>query len=251
MPQLHPPNGQITRFLPGKRLQVLGALAAFSLMGGLLLGCGGGGGGERGSTTPAAQGDSGGLQANATPVSEGTLNIEARPTEVAVQHLTSVGPNDRFVIAKIGVDAPLTYRKVGLDGQMPNPDGPDDIAYYDFSDWPGMGGGPGKGGNTVLAGHVDSGSKPCKNGTVKPPCQAVLWDLNTLKVGDEIEVRVGGQSVKYRVTGNQPVPADTGPWDKIVSATAQETLTIITCAGNFNRETRSYSDRQVLTAVKI
>lgn len=167
-----------------------------------------------------------------------------------MEHLTSVGAEDRFVISKFGVDAPLTYRKVGKDGQMPNPDGPDDIAYYDFSEWPGIGGAPGKGGNGVFAGHVDSGQKSCKNGTVKPPCEAVLWDLNKLRAGDEIEVRVSGQSYEYRVTSNQPVPATTGPWDQIVSSTAEESITIITCGGDFNRETREYTNRQVVTAVR-
>ena len=32
---------------------------------------------------------------------------------------------------------------------------------------------------------------------------------------------------------------------------AEESLTIITCGGNFNRETREYTNRQVVTAVKI
>ncbi|HLF76677.1 MAG TPA: class F sortase [Dehalococcoidia bacterium] len=202
---------------------------------------------NRNSLAPA---ESGGLVADAPPVAEGEADLTARPTAVAAENLTSIGANDRFIVPKFGVDAPLTYRKVGPDGQMPNPDGPDDVAYYDFSEWPGLGGAPGKGGNAVFAGHVDSGSKPCQNGSVPPPCQAVLWDLNGLKVGDEIEVRVGGQNYKYRVTSNQPVPAATGPWDQIVAATSDETLTIITCAGSFNRETRSYSDRQVVVAVR-
>ncbi len=164
--------------------------------------------------------------------------------------MDSVGADDRFIIERFGIDAPLTYRSVGLDGIMPNPDGPDDVAYYDFSLWPGKGGAPGLGGNAVFAGHVDSGSRPCQNGTVPPPCQAVLWDLNNLKVGDEIKVRVGGETFMYSVISNQPVDAVSGEWDQIVSATAEETITIITCAGNFNRETRTYSDRQVVVAVR-
>ncbi|HLF79959.1 MAG TPA: class F sortase [Dehalococcoidia bacterium] len=222
---------------------VLGALA-------LSVGACGGGSKTKSSGPSLAPAESGGLAASATPVTEGAADLTARPTAAVAENLTSIGSGDRFVISKFGVDAPLTYRKVGKDGQMPNPDGPDDVAYYDFTDWPGLGGGPGKGGNAVFAGHVDSGQKACKNGTVKPPCQAVLWDLNGLKVGDEIEVRVSGQSFKYRVMSNQPVPAATGPWDQIVSATAQESLTIITCGGDFNRETREYNNRQVVVAVR-
>ena len=64
---------------------------------------------------------------------------------------------------------------------MPNPNGSDDVAYYNFSAWPGKGGAPGQGGNSVFAGHVDSGRAPCKNGTVPPPCEAVFWDIGSFR----------------------------------------------------------------------
>jgi LPXTG-site transpeptidase (sortase) family protein len=184
------------------------------------------------------------------PTPEATIDL-TRPTPTAIvdQNITSVGAGDRFVISKFGVNAPLSYKVVGPDGQMPNPDGPDDVAYYNFSAWPGKGGAPGKGGNAVFAGHVDSGSKACKGGTKPPPCEAVLWDLNQLKVGDEIEVQLSGVSYKYSVTSNQPVSANNAPWDTIVGTTANESITIITCGGDFNRDTHEYNNRQVVTAV--
>ena len=78
----------------------------------------------------------------------------------------------------------------------------------------------------------------------------MLWDLNRLRVGDEIEIVLGGQSFKYTVSTNQPVSANNAPWDTIVSATPSESITIITCGGDFNRETREYTNRQVVTATK-
>jgi LPXTG-site transpeptidase (sortase) family protein len=202
--------------------------------------------------TDAGAGDgasSAGLQpSEATP--EATLDT-SRPIGEASGHLSSVGSGDRLVISKIGVNAPLTHRKVPPNGVMPNPDGADDIAYYDFSSFERLGGAPGLGGNAVFAGHVDSGTKACKNGTQPPPCEAVLWDLNALRLGDVIEVHLSGKVHRYEVTSNQPIPAATGPWEKIVSATAQETVTIITCGGDFNRETREYTNRQVVTAKKV
>ena len=214
--------------------------------------CGGGGKGDEPPQVATVAGNEGtlaGLADDVQPTVEATIDLN-RQTGDAPKHLSSVGPNDRIVIPKFGVDAPLSYKTVGLDGVMPNPNGPDDVAYYDFSAWPGYGGAPGS-GNTVMAGHVDSGTQACKNGTKQPPCEAVFWDISKLRIGDEIELRVGGASYKYRVTSNQPFPADTGPWNKIVSATARETLTLITCGGDFNRETRDYSNRQVLVAVRI
>jgi LPXTG-site transpeptidase (sortase) family protein len=227
-------------------LPVIGGVAAIVVIGIIVVvvALGSGGGDDGTSESP---GLSGGLQTT-TPVVEATIDLD-RPTGEAA-HLNAIGPNDRFVIRGVGVEAPMTYRKVGLDGVMPNPEGPDDIVYYDFSEWPGMGGAPNLGGNTVVSGHVDSGRVACKNGTVPPPCPAVLWDLNTMKLGDEIQLVINGETFKYAVTSNQPVPASGGPWDQIVSSTQEETLTIITCGGDFNRATGEYTNRQVVTAVR-
>ncbi len=202
-----------------------------------------------GSTSPT--GESGGLAVDIDSTVEATIDLD-RPTVIAPSaNPTSVSAGDKLVIPKFNVDAPLTLKSVALDGVMPNPNGPDDVAFYDFSAWPGKGGSPGRGGNAIFSGHVDSGGVACSNGTVPPPCQAVLWDLNRLQLGDEIQVHLEGTIHRYRVTSNQPVSATTGPWDQIVSSTAEESLTIITCGGNFNRETREYTNRQVVTAVKI
>jgi hypothetical protein len=250
MAQDNQPGGGLLDSIRSGRLPlpVIGGLAALVVIGIIfvVVALGGGGGDGDGKTaagaTPTAS--SGGLQTAGATV-EATIAPD-RPTAVA-QNLTSIGPGDRLVIPKVGVDAPLTYRSVGPDGVMPNPEGSDDIAYYDFSAWEGKGGAPGA-GNAIFAGHVDSGSKPCKNGTVPPPCQAVLWDLNNLKVGDEIQVVVSGKTYTYAVVANQPVNAASGPWGDIVSSTQTPSITIITCGGDFNRQTREYSNRQVLVA---
>jgi LPXTG-site transpeptidase (sortase) family protein len=107
------------------------------------------------------------------------------------------------------------------------------------------------GGNAVFAGHVDSGFKPCHNGTVKPPCEAVLWDLNKLANGDEIDVTVSGVTYQYSVASNQPVSDEGGDWASILASTPQEQITIITCGGDFNPQTHNYDKRQVVTAVRL
>jgi LPXTG-site transpeptidase (sortase) family protein len=231
-------------------LPIIGALGGAIIVGILLVVVAFGGGGDDGDSNAANDGESGGLAPTSQPTVEATIDL-ARPTVVGDHNLDSVSADDRIVITKFGVDAPLTHRTVGLDGRMPNPEGPDDVAYYDFSAWPGKGGAPGLGGNAVFAGHVDSGLKACKNGSVQPPCQAVFWDISQLRVGDEVELHVGGTVHRYRVATNEPVSATNGPWDQIVSSTAEESITLITCGGDFNRETREYSNRQVVTAVRI
>lgn len=243
----------LQRLIPRNRPLLL-ALPVALLAGIIVIVAFASGGGGNGAAGPPGNGFTlGGLaEATAVPTPEATIDLN-RPTVVPSVDInpTAVSEGDRFVIPRFGVNAPLTLKTVGLDGVMPEPNGPDDVAIYNFSAWPGKGGSPGRGGNVVLAGHVDSGSKPCKNGTVPPPCQAVLWDLSSLRMGDEIQLVYGGQTYTYRVNSNEAVSAADGPWDQIVSSTAQETLTVITCGGNFNRVTRSYSHRQVVTAVRV
>jgi LPXTG-site transpeptidase (sortase) family protein len=220
----------------------------------LAVACGGGSGSKAVPTATPGELTSGGLKTPeaAQPTPEATIDLNRQEATNPDLNPTAVSENDRFIIAKYGVNAPLSLKTVNLDGAMPDPNGPDDVALYNFSPFgPGLGGTPGKGGNVVMAGHVDSGLRPCKNGTVQPPCQAVLWDLSEMRVGDEVEIRYGGQSIKYRVTANPSIKTGEADWTKIVTSTAEESLTVITCGGDFNRVTREYGSRQVLTAVRI
>lgn len=219
-----------------------------------------GGGGDEGprtsvgpaTPTPRPTSESGGLLSGSPiPSPQATIDL-ARPTAAAASsHLETVGAGDRMVLPKLGISGNLAIKEVGADGVMPDPSTPDEVAYYDFSNWQGLGGAPGRGpgNNAVFSGHVDSGSKACKNGTVPPPCTAVFWELRNIKIGDEIEVYLGTNVYRYRVTANQHFLTDSAPWNQIVSATAQETLTLITCAGSFS--SGEYNSRTVVTAVRV
>ncbi|MEX2246795.1 MAG: class F sortase [Dehalococcoidia bacterium] len=146
----------------------------------------------------------------------------------------------RLVIPKIGVDAEFTVRVVPGSGQMPNPNGPWDVAWYDFSGWPGLGGVPNQGGNIVLAGHVDYIN-------VGP---AVFWDLHTLAAGDRVQIVLNDGSIaEYEVVFNKAIGADVAPWEAIVAGTAQESLTLITCGGEFSAG--HYNNRQIIWAQRV
>jgi LPXTG-site transpeptidase (sortase) family protein len=108
---------------------------------------------------------------------------------------------------------------------MPNPDGPEDVAYYDFGQWPGLGGLPGQGGNVVLAGHVDYIDYG----------QAVFWDLGKLKIGDRIQIRMkDGSVIEYQVGFNKHIDANANWGDRRDRA---ESITLITCSGEFSAGT--------------
>jgi hypothetical protein len=235
---------------------IAGGFAALAVIGILFVALAAGGDGGNGGTGPQ-EGATGGLKDETPlPTPEATLDLN-QPTPVATRDPNAPVPGatsgDRLVISKFGVNAPMTLKSVPPDGVMPNPNGADDVVYYDFKNHDGLGGVPGF-GNVVVSGHVDWGGRDgtgCKNNTVRPPCQAVFWDIGSLRVGDQIELNVGGRVYAYRVTSNQSVDAAGADWQRIVSSTQQETITLITCGGDFNPVTREYNHRQVVTGVRI
>jgi hypothetical protein len=133
---------------------------------------------------------------------------------------------DRLVIPAAGVNAPVSGRKVGADGVMPDPVGYFNAVWYDFSAL-GLGGYV-TGGNLVVAGHVDCGR--CYNGGAGT---AVFYNTRYLSVGDTIQYITASGTVKnYTVFSNQDYPDGTD-FSGIVSPGAAD-ITIITCTGVFS-----------------
>ncbi len=189
------------------------------------------------------------LSPSPSPSPEPTL--EPQPTPIPV--IPGANSNDRIVIEKAKVDAPITLKTVPANGgTLPTPNGPDDVVFYDFAAFPGLGGYPGSGGTIVLSGHVDYGGGYCKNGTVPPPCTAVFWDLNDLKAGDIIELHLPNGVHRYRITGSDNIaPTNQEKWDDIWKADATESIALITCGGDFNRTTHEYNTRHVVYGERI
>ncbi len=213
--------------------------------------CGGGKSKSSQTSTPSV-GASSEATATQTPASAGLKTpIAISPgdsltlADLAARGSSEPGRGDfageRLVIPAIGVDAPFSVKAVGTDGQMPNPDGPEDVAYYDFSQWPLKGGLPGRGGNVVLAGHVDY----IRYGP------AVFWRLRELAPGDLVTIRTkDGSEISYKIEFNKTIDTgDVTDWSGIVSSTADESLTLITCTGQF--EAGHYNSREIVWGRKV
>src|SRR3990170_5994925 len=143
----------------------------------------------------------------------------------------SEAPVERLLIPKIKVDAPVGVRGIDGNGVMESPSKPFDVAWYDFSARPGFG------SNAVFSGHVD----------YRDVGPAVFWDLRKLAPGDLVQVRLAdGTTYTYRVTALNTFAADEAPVAEIVGTTPAEVVTLITCSGTFDRQTRQYSDRLVV-----
>ena len=161
----------------------------------------------------------------------------------------------RLRIPALGVDAAVGTRTVGGDGVMPLPHGPADMVWYDMSQWTGLGGTIGAGGNALLAGHVDYAAWVRYAGQLGYADVAyrgggVLIALKQMVPGDVIEIDFEGETLRYVVTWNRKVAADDLPaWPEIFSGdVAVDSITLITCGGVFDFDTRSYADRWVVRA---
>ena len=166
---------------------------------------------------------------------EATGNVvdEAPPPEPEMPPPPSDAPIVALRITRVGINAPIVV--LGVDGQgvMQTPNGPKDVAWYDFT------GHPGFGSNAVFAGHVDYHDYG----------PAVFWRLREVHEGDEIEVALeDGTTYKYSVTSAHVYGADEAPVEAIVGPTEHDSITLITCEGTFNTRTREYDRRLVVRA---
>lgn len=134
-------------------------------------------------------------------------------------------------IQKIKVSAAV--ESVGQDSErrMDVPKDADNVAWYN------LGVRPGERGNAVLAGHFDrvDGSP------------AVFYNLNSLNIGDEIEVvDASNNRFKYKVTDKKTYPTERFPLQEVFGETDRYRLNLITCEGTFNQSAQSYSHRTVI-----
>ena len=159
----------------------------------------------------------------------------AREPAPAPEPVAGVAPV-ALQVPSVGVDAPIELGAV-VEGAMQDPSGPWVVSWYDQL------GKIGEGGNVVVAGHVDYWN-------VGP---AVFWDVRNLPAGDIIRV-VGedGKNYEYAVqwierydaAGLTPEVIQ----NDIVGDTGVETLTMITCGGEFDPATGEYNERWVVRA---
>src|SRR5581483_3608403 len=201
------------------------------------------------SATPTAVASSsaGASTAAAAPARAAPAPAPAAPQAAAVSYAGPYVPaggsvaGDRMVISRLGIDGYVSASYVGPDGQMGDPSGPWDILWYDFSGFTGLGGAPGAGGNAVFAGHVD----------YHPHIEAIFWTLRQAQPGDIIDYyKADGTHLQYQVQWNIDAAPDADFTD-YVAQTGQDIMTIITCDGVFNPETRHYDHRSVVRAIRI
>ena len=144
-------------------------------------------------------------------------------------------PPVRLVLPTLGVDAPVAWLELAEDGTMPAPARADLVAWYRFS-------APAGGeGNVVLAGHRDWQGR-----------RGVFFALGQLRAGDDLWLQdEAGSWHRYTVVWSASYPDDAAPIAALVGPTERPSLTLITCAGMFDRTIGRYRERQVVRAERL
>jgi LPXTG-site transpeptidase (sortase) family protein len=179
--------------------------------------------------TPSAQ------EPAATIPGRPSLQATAKPSSSSLPAAASGGSlpaASRLKIPAIGVDAPLITLGVDPDGSMQVPINGTDVGWYSFSAV------PGKPGNAVLSGHLDTATSRT----------AVFSRLKEMTQGDAVSVTANGQTTRFEVFWTKSWPDAAAPLSLILGNAPSPTLTLITCAGTFDRASRNYSERLVVRA---
>jgi hypothetical protein len=138
----------------------------------------------------------------------------------------------QFTISNLNIDAKIVELGIDPDGTLQSPDNGRDVGWYR------QGARPGYGGNMVISGHLDYDRAP-----------GVFWRLGELDPGDDIKI-TGEDGVvhTYRVDWMRIYEASEAPLNQILGPTTESWLTLITCAGQFDRSSQEYLDRVVVRA---
>nr|WP_051113617.1 class F sortase [Streptomyces davaonensis] len=151
----------------------------------------------------------------------------------ASKHLPPSKPV-RLLIPKISVDAPFTDLTIGKTGQL-NPPPADNT---NLVGWFAKGPTPGEPGTSVIAGHVDTATAP-----------AVFAELSELKKGDVFQVkRADGRKASFVVDSAETFAKDDFPDERVYGDTRSAQVRLITCAGDYDRTAKDYTDNLVVFA---
>ncbi|QNS03352.1 class F sortase [Streptomyces xanthii] len=149
------------------------------------------------------------------------------------KHLPRARPK-RLLIPKIGVDAPFTGLAIGPTGQLEPPPADD----TNLVGWQADGVSPGEVGTAIIAGHVDTKTSP-----------AVFASLSDLKKGDRFTVkRSDRRTASFVVDSVETFAKDDFPDKRVYADTPQAQVRLITCAGDYDRSVRDYTDNLVVFA---
>ena len=167
--------------------------------------------------------------------------IEVAPTDKEVKEYNVAPDRPRYLsIDKLGVEKSRVLPvSVNAKGELGTPNNIFDVGWYTDS------GKPGQGGTMVIDGH---------NGG--PHVHGVFKKLPELVEGDIIKIERGdGEVFSYKVIENKEVSlADSNAYMAVAEASpvpGVESVTLITCTGEWSDQQKTYLSRQFTRAIII
>ncbi|MFE2051066.1 class F sortase [Streptomyces sp. NPDC059459] len=140
----------------------------------------------------------------------------------------------RLLIPDISVDAPFTDLAIGANGQLQAPP-PNDT---NLVGWYAKGASPGERGTSIIAGHVDTKTSA-----------AVFAGLGQLDEGDVFHVeRADGRKASFVVDDMETFAKDDFPSKRVYGDTDRAEVRLITCAGDYDRKAKDYTENLVVFA---
>ena len=178
---------------------------------------------------------------SAPDVEEEEELIEEQPTETEVHEYTVAPDRPRYLtIERLGIyKARILAVGINAKGEMDTPRNVYDVGWYQDSGKPGMG------GTMVIDGH---------NGG--PHVRGVFKNLPSLVIGDIIQVDRGdGAIYKFAVVENKTVLlSEADAYMNIAMRSPEagkESLTLITCTGEWSQVQGTYLSRQFTRAILV
>ncbi|WP_200304683.1 class F sortase [Streptomyces adelaidensis] len=138
----------------------------------------------------------------------------------------------RLLIPEIRVSAPFTPLAIGRSGELEAPPAAD----VNLVGWHAKGASPGETGTSIIAGHVDTATSP-----------AVFAELSELKKGDVFHVvRADRRKATFVVDTVETFEKDDFPDKRVYADTRRAEVRLITCAGDYDRTAKDYTENLVV-----
>ncbi len=171
------------------------------------------------------------------PTDEVSLPAGLKESSLRQKKADPVSPEypNRLMIPSISLDARFQYVGVTRKGNMSTPNNFSDVGWYRYGPL------PGDKGSAVVAGHVDDGLA----------LPAVFWNLDKLKMGDDIYVKKNNGATIHFVVTNISTYNYNAPTAGIFSGGDKPLLKLITCAGTFIPAIGTHDKRLVVTAEMV
>lgn len=161
---------------------------------------------------------------------------ETKPDESSGPYVVAADLPKYIRVNKIDIFARILRVGVKPNNELVAPNNIHNVGWYDGSAK------PGSNGTALLDAHVHGPTMP-----------GAFYNIHKLTEGDTIEIEMGdGRKFNYTVVSSETKPSQEVDMSKAMKSIVKgkNGLNLITCGGQYNRDTNSYEERVVVYAIQ-